>query len=214
MSDPLPDPEMPTMFVDVRCDERNPGGYVAKGWNVGTGRPMFTSPIGSGGVSELSLTPCVGVLLVIYNGDTGVIESGKIIRRDATDDLFAFGTDPEDSRRRDTDLMEARLRAALADCHGDPNGLCPLCDDDVPGNAEIDHAECHPECVMASLIGHYGKVTDAAFWVENMGDPRGGLSARESALAVAKLVAEHGLYAVARGDFPRSDTQPAGPGDG
>lgn len=213
MPDPIADPEMPTMFVDVRCDERNPDSYVVKGWDVDTGRPMFTSPVGSGGISELALSPCHGLLLVIYNGDTGVIESGKVIRPDgdATAD-FAIGTDPGGGRRAVVEAMGARLATVLEDCQGDPERPCPLCDDTVPDDARIEPTECHRECVMAKIVGHYGRLVDPDFWIGNMKDPYGGLGPRGSALAVAKLVDEHGLYAVATRDFPQ--TEPAGGGDG
>jgi hypothetical protein len=210
MPDPIADPEMPTMAVPARCDERNAGSFVAKGWDVDTGRPMFTSPIGQGGAAELSVAACTGVLLVVYNGDTGVIESGKIIRRDS-ETAFAFGTDREEVRRKAIEAMETRLKEILEVCRADPDGPCPICDPHVPEDAHIDPAECHYECALANIVGHYGTLVDAEFWVDNMHDPYGGLGARRSALAVAKLVADHGLYAVTTGDFPK---EPSGASDG
>lgn len=211
----MPDPEMPTMFVPVECDERNPEGYIAKAWNLDTGRPMFTNALGTGGASELSLSPCTGLLILIYHGDTGLIESGKVIRRgDDTAEFTAFAGGVDETRRRAAEVMEARMASMFEVCVGDPDKLCPLCDDGVPGDATITPADCHRECAMANVIGHYGALVDPDFWCENMNDPYAGLGSRGSALAVAKLVNEHGLYAVATRNFPKPETQPSGAGDG
>lgn len=83
---------------------------------------------------------------------------------------------------------------------------CPLCHTDVedvedagglmvhvmveaPDMAEVRLV--HRECMLRSVMGGIGHLEDHDFWCEQMHDPDGGLSYRESALKVAKFMEEH-----------------------
>lgn len=205
----MPEPDMGTLFVPVICDERNPGGLIAKIWNLDTGRPVLTTPMSGTEISELPMHRCSAALVIVYDGDEGTIRlsttaRGGKVNADA-DQLLAFAGTGDEVQRQIAERVDARAKAITADCKGDPDKPCPLCDDSVH-DAKIIAAECHRECALASMIGPYGQVIDEEFWCHNMGDPYAGLGPRGSALKVAELVAEHGAYAVAKRDFPKPET--------
>lgn len=48
----------------------------------------------------------------------------------------------------------------------------------------------HRECILRSVVGGIGHLRDHAFWCGVMGDPDGGMTYRESALACQAWYAE------------------------
>lgn len=52
--------------------------------------------------------------------------------------------------------------------------------------------EAHWECLLRSVIGGIGHLEDHQHWCQEVGDPDGGRTYRQSAIEVAAWVAEHG----------------------
>lgn len=81
--------------------------------------------------------------------------------------------------------------------------MCLLCDTEVEAGDTsrstqvlrgdvFEVRESHVECLLRSVIGGIGHLRDHEFWCLTMQDPDGGESYRQSALAVAHWVMEHG----------------------
>lgn len=54
---------------------------------------------------------------------------------------------------------------------------------------------CHSICGLRDVIGGIGHLRDHEYWCNKMGDPDGGMTRHESALAVSAWIAEHGIAA-------------------
>lgn len=72
---------------------------------------------------------------------------------------------------------------------------CALCGDVVDADGRgtwfltaTGPSPVHRECSLRSVLGGIGHHEDHAFWCQTIGDPDGGRSFRESALAVYALV--------------------------
>jgi hypothetical protein len=100
------------------------------------------------------------------------------------------------------------MRRVMAD--GDEATLCLLCSTTIEVGAEYQVmpliaaaddgtplspvlAGGHLECLLRDVMGGIGHLTDHEFWCRTVGDPDGGMTYRESALAVRRWVDEHGL---------------------
>lgn len=75
---------------------------------------------------------------------------------------------------------------------------CPLCETNVdPGGDHLmigtptGHASAHRECLLRSVMGGIGHLTDHAHWCLTVHDPDGGHTYRESALLVDQWVTDH-----------------------
>lgn len=193
------DPATITNVPTALAPGTNPDGYVAHGYDLDNGRPVFTD-----------LPPMTGLLLVIYDGDDGTMVHAAVVRPDspATAAVVPFVVKPETLSGVAKQIAVERLEATLAECTGDPDRPCPICDDTVPDGAMIDRGDCHRECQLAYMIGWYGHHLDCEFWCKNVGDPHAGLSVRESALRVAALVEQHGIIAVIEGTFKQDEKAP------
>jgi hypothetical protein len=55
-------------------------------------------------------------------------------------------------------------------------------------NQDGTNMPVHRECMLRTVMGGIGHLTDHAFWCNGQGDPDMGLSFRESALAVDQWV--------------------------
>jgi len=96
---------------------------------------------------------------------------------------------------------------------------CPLCQTQIDPAADnvpiqmldgIRHA--HRECMMRNVMGGIGHLTNHAYWCTQMHDPDGGMTPRESALAVDAWIEAHGVVAAASVD--PADPEAALPGEG
>lgn len=79
---------------------------------------------------------------------------------------------------------------------------CPLCDEPVDPAAdqqEISTPEgrmsAHRECLLREVLGGIGHLLDHEYWCNQMHDPNGGMTHRQSALAVDEWVHLHGVEA-------------------
>jgi hypothetical protein len=61
----------------------------------------------------------------------------------------------------------------------------PIADKDGPHRA-------HDECMLRSVLGGIGHLEDHDHWCNEVGDPDGGRSYRQSAIEVAAWAREHG----------------------
>lgn len=194
--------------------DANPGGYMVHGYNLDEGRLVFSIMMADM-AQGLDVPPTTGLLLVVYDGDDGTMMQATVARPNGSGGaavvplMMGAGAGAGLDMERVHDLAKTvaitRLEAKLDKCTGDPDKLCPICDDDVPDGATVKPADCHRECQLAYTIGWYGHLTDCKFWCENMDDPLGGIPVRESALRVAALVAEHGIRAVIDGTFKKDE---------
>jgi hypothetical protein len=80
--------------------------------------------------------------------------------------------------------------------------VCPLCQEPItpgellaPTTYFIDGVEhsAHFECALRSAVGGIGHVHDHEVWCNQVGDPDGGRSYRQSAREVAAWVDQGGL---------------------
>ena len=78
--------------------------------------------------------------------------------------------------------------------------LCPLCEEPVtedhdarPIGTEVGQQLAHRECLLRSVMGGIGHLTDHARWCLTAHDPDGGHTYRESALLVDQWVVDHGV---------------------
>jgi hypothetical protein len=76
--------------------------------------------------------------------------------------------------------------------------ICQMCNEEIldgernhPVNGGFDAA--HDECLLRSVMGGIGHLTDHEFWCRTIGDPDASLTYRASALAVAAWIEEHGV---------------------
>lgn len=79
------------------------------------------------------------------------------------------------------------------------DGPCPLCTEHVSAEDDprlVGTPEgmrlAHRECLLRSVMGGIGHLTDHSYWCTVMHDPDGGMSYRDSALAVDHWVHVHG----------------------
>lgn len=79
---------------------------------------------------------------------------------------------------------------------------CPLCWEPVsPGDARYGqrigglagNRIAHRECLLRTVIGGIGHLTDHAYWCTERHDPDGGRTYRQSALEVDEWINQHGL---------------------
>jgi len=73
---------------------------------------------------------------------------------------------------------------------------CPLCDTDLGGSDIYPMnpvQRAHRVCLLRSVVGGIGHLTDHEYWCVEMHDPDAGLGYYESALRVDDWVAEHGV---------------------
>jgi len=78
---------------------------------------------------------------------------------------------------------------------------CPLCDEPVTTAHIADRAQrvggaggnayAHRECLLRSVMGGFGHLTDHLYWCLTMHDPDGGMTYRQSALAVDEWAHAH-----------------------
>jgi hypothetical protein len=81
------------------------------------------------------------------------------------------------------------------------NTQCPLCYQVVSPDEStqlVSGAEAHIECLLRASLGGIGHIEDHAYWCNEVGDPDGGRSYRQSALEVAAWVRVHGMEAALR----------------
>jgi hypothetical protein len=172
---------------------------ILHGYNAETGELLFTRHLIAPEHSKSVADPDVAIetrivehlLLVAYDGDDGAIFKAELIHTNCP------------GGESDERGVPSRLAKRLAEAKGDPDKPCSICDDTVPGGADIDHTECHGECVLMNLIGPLGYHLDRAFWIDNMNDPYAGRTIRQAAIELDRLVTLHGFRAVATGSFPK-----------
>ena len=82
---------------------------------------------------------------------------------------------------------------------------CPLCDTEVKPHevaegqtvsTEQGPLRAHRECLLRSVLGGIGHLTDHHYWCYERNDPNAGLSYRHSALLVDQWVQVHGMPVV------------------
>ena len=83
---------------------------------------------------------------------------------------------------------------------------CPLCEEPVTWRHIEDRAQrvgglgggrfAHRECLLRSGLGGIGHLEDHAYWCNEMNDPDGGRTYRQSALEVDQWVTDHGVEKV------------------
>lgn len=90
---------------------------------------------------------------------------------------------------------------------------CPLCETDVESDQDsqpISTPEgvlpAHRECLLRAVLGGIGHLVDHAHWCVAMHDPDGGVSYRESALAVDAWVERYGGAGGAESAAPVAQT--------
>ncbi len=81
---------------------------------------------------------------------------------------------------------------------------CPLCQervdpdlDNVPISTEHGVRAAHRECMLRTVMGGIGHLTNHAYWCSMMHDPDMGMSRRESAVMVDHWVRNNGVEAAA-----------------
>lgn len=79
---------------------------------------------------------------------------------------------------------------------------CPLCQervdpdlDNVPIGTEHGVRAAHRECMLRTVMGGIGHLTNHAYWCSMMHDPDMGMSRRESAVMVDHWVRNNGVEA-------------------
>lgn len=73
---------------------------------------------------------------------------------------------------------------------------CQICGEgmDKPFVRDGVRYRSHRECLLRSVLGGIGHLTDHEFWCNQMHDPDGGKTCRESALLVDQWVQENGTF--------------------
>ena len=80
------------------------------------------------------------------------------------------------------------------------NSECVLCYETITDGQDSRPINgdqlAHRECLLRSVMGGIGHLEDHAYWCQDMGDPDGGRTYRQSALEVDEWVHKHGLPAL------------------
>jgi hypothetical protein len=171
--------------------ERCPGAVVLRSYDLDTGALLLnrsysepSKPDEASAIAEIPVNS--GILLAAYDGDTG-----RLMRASTLLKSNVIGEDGEDERG-----VPMVLSRRLADCGADPNGLCQICDPDVPSGAALIDGTLHPECMLMNVLGPLGHHLDHSLWCENIGDPLAGRTLREAALELDRMVTERGFKAM------------------
>jgi hypothetical protein len=91
--------------------------------------------------------------------------------------------------------------------------ICILCNEEIKdGESRTPHAFfAHVECAFRSVVGGYGHLVDHHYWCSERGDPDGGMSYRQSALAAWAAKEEFGVEALLDGSLMSKITgEPSG----
>lgn len=84
--------------------------------------------------------------------------------------------------------------------------LCPLCEElvsvfDLPDAQRVGglggNRMAHRECLLREVLGGIGHLENHAYWCNEMHDPDGGRTFRQSGLEVDAWVRKHGVAATA-----------------
>jgi hypothetical protein len=91
---------------------------------------------------------------------------------------------------------------------------CVLCtepvdpdDDTRPIGTEDGMRQAHRECLLRSVLGGIGHLTDHFYWCIQMHDPDGGCTYRQSALECDAWVRRHGITAAIESKPPTEGEQ-------
>lgn len=73
---------------------------------------------------------------------------------------------------------------------------CPLCEQTILAGEdvrELMNGRAHRECLLRSVLGGIGHLEDHQHWCNEVGDPDGGRTYRQSAIEVEEWVHRHGI---------------------
>jgi len=75
---------------------------------------------------------------------------------------------------------------------------CPLCEEPVLANDDshpVSGIPAHRECLLRNVMGGIGHIENHAYWCNEMHDPDGGRTYRQSGIEVDQWIAKHGFSA-------------------